>query len=458
MAEQFDLIIVGTGSGNAIPASLNSWKIALVEEGVFGGTCLNRGCIPSKMFVVAADMARTVEECAALGIHATLDHVDWRSIRDRTFGRIDPIAAGGDRYRDQECDNITVVRGHARFVGPHELDVNGQRITAPQILLAAGARPTVPAIPGLEAVPFHTSDSIMRVDEVPEHLIIIGGGYIASELGHCFGAFGAKVTYVMRSSRMLREQDDDISDAITTAYQQRFDILTSMTDLRVAKLADGKIAVHAERDGQATTVVGDALLLATGRTPNGDGLSLEAGGVAASVDGLRVLTDANLATNVPGVWAIGDVTNTHQLKHLANLEAKIAFHNIEHHNTPSVWRSIDRNAVPYAVFSHPQIAAIGLKEREAIEQGIPYVVATKPYGATAYGWALEDQTSFVKVLAHRDTRQLIGAHIIGPYAATLVQPLVQAMHFGHTVDELARDVWYIHPALTEVLENALLDL
>ena len=458
MAEQFDLIIVGTGSGNSIPASLSAWKIALVEEGVFGGTCLNRGCIPSKMFVVAADVARTVEQSAALGIHATLNHVDWHAIRDRTFGRIDPIAAGGDRYRDHECDNITVVRGHARFVGPNELDVNGERITAPQILLAAGARPTVPAIPGLATVPFHTSDSIMRVDEVPEHLIVIGGGYIAAELGHCFGAFGAKVTFVLRSSRMLRDQDDDISHAITTAYEQRFDVVTNATGLRVEELTDGKIALHAQSDGRSITVVGDALLVATGRTPNGDRLDLDAGAVAASPDGLRVLTDANLATNVPGVWAIGDLTNTLQLKHLANLEAKIAFHNIEHHNNPSEWRSIDRSSVPYAVFSNPQIAAVGLNEREAIEQGIPHVVATKPYGATAYGWALEDTTSFVKVIAHRETRQVIGAHIIGPQASTLVQPLVQAMHYGHTVDSLAIDVWYIHPALSEVVENALLDL
>ena len=458
MTESFDLIIVGTGSGNSIPAALNSWKIALVEEGVFGGTCLNRGCIPSKMFVVAADVARTIEEGAPLGIHATLDRVDWLAIRERTFGRIDPIAAGGDRYRDHECENITVIRGRARFVGTKEIDVNGRRITAPQILLAAGARPTVPNIPGLDTVPFHTSDSIMRVDQVPAHLIIVGGGYIAAELGHCFGAFGAEVTFVLRSSQMLREQDDDISRAATAAYAERFHLITNLHGMRVEQFTDGRIVVHGDQHGEPATVIGDALLIATGRTPNGDRMDLQAGGITASGDGRRVLTDANLRTNVEGVWAIGDVTNTLQLKHLANAEAKIAFHNIAHHDKPNAWRAIDRSMVPYAVFSHPQIAAVGLKEREAQERGLPYVVATQQYGSTAYGWALEDQVSFVKVIAHRETRMLLGAHIVGPNAAILIQPLVQAMQFGQTVDQLAHDVWYIHPALTEVIENALLDL
>ena len=257
---------------------------------------------------------------------------------------------------------------------------------------------------------------------------------------------------------MLREQDDDISHAATRAYSERFNLMLNVSALRLEQLSDGRIALHGMQHGEPTTVFGDALLIATGRTPNGDGLTLDAAGITASSDGTRVLADEFLRSNVDGIWAIGDVTNTLQLKHLANAEAKIAFHNIAHHDDPAAWRSIDRSAVPYAVFSHPQIAAVGLKEREAHMQGLPYVVATKHFGTTAYGWALEDRDSFVKIIAHRETRQLLGAHIIGPNAAILLQPLVQAMQFGQTVDQLAHDVWYIHPALTEVLENALLDL
>jgi mycothione reductase len=208
----------------------------------------------------------------------------------------------------------------------------------------------------------------------------------------------------------------------------------------------------------AEIALGAVLLIATGRVANGDTLGVAATGVALDETGTRVLTDEHLATNVEGIWALGDMTNTQQLKHLANAEGRIAFHNIAHHDRPGEWRSIDRTLVPHAVFGHPQIAGVGLTEREAHDRGVPYIVASKEYGTTAYGWAMEDTTSFCKLIAHRDTRRLLGAHLIGPQASILIQPLIQAMHFGQTVDQLAHDVWYIHPALSEVVENALLDL
>ena len=462
--DRFDLIIVGTGSGNSIPAEFDSWRIALVERDVFGGTCLNRGCIPSKMFVYAADVAATVTEGKRLGVHATLDRIDWPSIVERVFGRIDTIAAGGEDYRTNRCPNISVFRGHGRFVGPKTIEVNGQQITAPQILLAAGARPHIPDIPGLAGSGYHTSDDVMRLPALPESMVILGGGYIAAELGHVFGSFGTKVTYVLRGPRMLREQDDDVSRLVSEEYGKRFDIISSATDLVVGN-ANGRTVLSGIADGRRFTVAAEVLLVATGRIPNGDELAVGESGIDTAPDGRRVLTEDTLATNVPGIWALGDVTNTLQLKHLANAEGRMVFHNLALYGPggdnpvdPGQLRRIDRSLVPAAVFGHPQIATVGLRERDVVARGIPYVVSVKEFGSTAYGWAMDDSTSFCKLIAHRESRLLLGAHLVGPQASTLIQPLIQAMQFAQTVDDLAHEVWYIHPALSEVVENALLDL
>lgn len=456
--QSFDLIIVGTGSGNGIPAAFDSWNIALVEKDVFGGTCLNKGCIPSKMFIYAADQAAAVSEAAKLGVHAHLDHVDWPAIVQRVFGRIDPIAAGGEDYRSNRCPNITVFRGEGRFVGHKVLEVNGEQLTAPHIILAAGARPHLPdEVAGLDQVPFHTSDTVMRLPKLPERLIVLGGGYIGAELGHVFGSFGTQVDFVLRSSMMLRECDDDVSHRATQLYGERFGLHRNTREVSVARAGDG-VVLRGLSHGEPFVLEADCLLVATGRTPNADRLAVAASGIDTDASGTRVLTDANLRTNVEGVWALGDLTNELQLKHLANAEGRIVFHNVAHHDRPDQWQAIDRTLVPYAVFGHPQIAGVGLTERAAHAAGLPYLTSTKDYGGTAYGWAMEDSTSFCKLVAHRETRRLLGAHLIGPQASTLIQPLIQGMRFGQTVDEMARDVWYIHPALTEVVENALLDL
>ncbi len=458
--QTFDLIIVGTGTGNGIPAAFDDWNIALVEKDVFGGTCLNRGCIPSKMLIYAADQAAGFAEAAKLGVHGHLDRVDWPAMVQRVFGRIDAIAAGGEDYRTNRCPNVTVFRGEGRMVGPKLLEVNGEQITAPHIILAAGARPHLPGdVAGLDRVPLHTSDSVMRLAELPERMVILGGGYIAAELGHVFGSFGTQVDYVLRSSNMLRKCDDDVSARATQLYGQRFGLHRNSGELSVEPGPGGHgVLLRGVSGGEPLELEADVLLVATGRVPNGDLLGVAAAGIATDPGGQRVLTDAHLQTNVEGVWALGDLTNTEQLKHLANAEGRIVFHNVAHHDQPHRWQEIDRTLVPYAVFGHPQIAAVGLTERAAQGAGLPYTVATKDFGGTAYGWAMEDSTSFCKLIAHRESRQLLGAHLVGPQASTLIQPLVQGMRFGQTVDEMAREVWYIHPALTEVVENALLEL
>jgi mycothione reductase len=460
----FDLVIVGTGSGNSIPGpEFDHWNIAIIEKGLFGGTCLNVGCIPSKMFVYAADVAETIRNSSRYGIQADIEEINWPAIRDRVFGRIDPIAQGGEEYRlGGECPNITVFRGTGQLVDEKTLEVSGSdgqitRLSGRHIVLGAGARPFIPPYPGLDQVPFHTSDTIMRIDSLPQRMIIFGGGYIAAELGHVFEAFGCEVTIINRGERLLRREDDDISVRFTEIVSQRIDVRCGSEVTKVEQVGNG-IRVETQRNEAVEIVEGDMLLVAAGRVPNGD--LLGASDVGISCEEGRVLVDEYFRTSREGVWAFGDISNVHQLKHLANAEVRALRQNLlkAEGERDGPMLSVDDKFVPHAVFGHPQVASVGLTERDAKEQGLSIVVARKDYGATAYGWAMEDSEGFCKLIVDSESRQLLGAHIIGPQASSLIQSLVQGMEFGQTVDQLASQQFYIHPALTEVVENALLEV
>ncbi|MGI8752923.1 MAG: mycothione reductase [Acidimicrobiales bacterium] len=448
----YDLVILGAGSGNVVPdETLGDWKIAIVESDRFGGTCLNRGCIPSKMLVYTADVAETVRRAGRFGINAELAGVDWPAIRDRIFDRIDPLHESALSYRRGQ--GIDVFQGEARFVGPKVLDVAGERVHGERFVISAGSRPVIPELPGLESVSYHTSDTIMRLDDLPSSLVIIGGGYIAAEMGHVFGALGVRVTIVGRGPALLESQDHDISARFTQTYEERFDLRLAATIEAVSPTGSG-VAVDLTVGGRSERVEADVMLLAVGRTPNTDRIDAAAGGLDVDDHG-HLVTDASYATAVPGVWALGDVTNHFQLKHMANAEARMVRYNLIHADQPI---QTPFRLVPAAVFADPQVAAVGATERQLRAEGRPHLVASSNYSAAAYGWALEDTSSFVKVLADPATRLLLGAHIIGPQASTLIQPLLQGMCLDNTVDEVATGVLYIHPALSEVVEQALLAL
>ncbi|MCT2584685.1 mycothione reductase [Actinophytocola gossypii] len=452
----FDLVIVGTGSGNSIlDERFAGWRVAVVERGTFGGTCLNVGCIPTKMFVHTAELAAAPSAGAKLGVDAELLGVRWTDVRDRIFGRIDPIAAGGREYRftHPDNDNVTVFEGTARFTGPHELDIaladgNRTSITGDRVVLAAGGRPVVPD--GLENVPFHTSDTVMRLDELPRRMVIVGTGFVAAEFAHVFSSFGVDVTVLGRSGAMLRHEDADISERFTELARKRWDLRLNGTVAGAAQESDG-IRVDLT-DGSSVST--DVVLVAIGRTPNSDLLNLPAAGVGVTTSG-HVVVDRTQRTTAPHVWALGDIASPFELKHVANHEARVVQHNLLHPDAPI---DADHRFVPHAVFSSPQVAAVGLTEREAKAQGRRYVTATQEYAGIAYGWAMEDTTGFAKLLADPASGQLIGAHIIGPQASTLIQPLIQAMSFGLDARSMARGQYWIHPAMPELIENALLNL
>ena len=458
--EQFELIIVGSGSGNSIPDYLAGRKIALVErDPVYGGTCLNRGCIPSKMFVLPADLAADAAASARLGVDVRFHGADWPAIRDRVFARIDAISQGGREYRATGTAGLTLFAGTARFTGERVLDVEladgtVRSITAPHVFVATGSRPVVPDIPGLAESGYHTSDTIMRLDRFPGRLGVIGAGFIAAELGHVFAAFGSHVTVFNRSVGMLTHHDHDISARFAELFGQHVELRLGRVPEWVVRHDSGEIVLH---DPRVEPVTVDAVLVATGRRPNSDLIDAVAGGLAVADDGV-IEVDEQMRTSVPGVWAVGDVANRWQLKHVANAEARVAFWNIGHAlGVRDVPQTIDHSAVPSAVFSHPQIATVGLTERAALAAGYDIAVGRRDYGGTAFGWALVDDTSFAKVIVDRGTGLLLGAHVLGPQAATLIQPLVSAIQFGQSAEQVARGQYWIHPALTEVVENALLD-
>ena len=456
----FDLCVIGSGSGNSIIDSrFDDLSVALVDKGErFGGTCLNVGCIPTKMFVHPADLAASTGHARRLGVDLELAGTDWPAIRDRIFGRIDPISEGGEQWRRSNA-NVTLYREAASFTGPKQLLVGDETITADKFVLAAGSRPQIPVLKGMDdprvAERVHTSDDIMRLPGLPKSLVIIGGGFVAAEFAHVFASFGTEVTMLQRSEVLLRKEDADIAQAFTEELAKRVNVRLKQRVIGIeCTERDTVIVESVDPDGMHYDFEAEQVLIALGRVPNGDLLNLAATGVTTHPDG-RVVVDEHQQTVVKGIFALGDVSSASQLKHVANHEARVVQYNLLH---PRRMISADHRFIPHAVFSDPQIAAVGLTEQQAELTGRPFVTARQNYGTVAYGWAMEDESHFVKLIADPRTKKLLGAHILGPEATTLIQPLIQAMSFDLDVPSMARGQYWIHPALTEVVENALLAL
>ena len=446
--QKYDLIIIGTGSGNTIiTPEFDGLEIAIIEKGTFGGACLNRGCIPSKMLIYTADVLTEIAESKRLGISTEIPTINWTEIQSRIFGRIDPIANGGEEYR-KTLPNVTVYKGEASFDTNHTIRVNGEIIYGDQIVVATGASPVVPAIAGLDSIDFHTSDSIMRIEELPKHLAIVGGGYIAAELAHVFSAFGSQVTMIVRGNSLLSQEDTSIQARFAETFSKRVNIRFRSRIKEVR--GTGEVIVCEIEDTERSTLEVDALLIATGRIPDLEILNIKATDIETE-DGY-IITDDFMRTSVSHIWALGDVTNPNQLKHVANAEAKIVSHNIVNSNL----KKIDLDPIPHAIFSSPQIASVGHTQQFLDRNKVDYVMVTEEFSNVAYGWAMEDTTGFCKIIADHSSGRLLGAHIIGPHATILIHLLIQGMKFNQTISDLAQGFLYVHPALSEVVENALL--
>ena len=346
----YDLVIVGAGTGNALPAEeFAGWRIAVVEAGRFGGTCLNRGCIPSKMLVYTADVARTVQDAGRFGLNARWEGADWAAIRDRVFGRIDPLHEQAVSFR--RMNGVDVFLGEARFVAPKVLRVGDDVLRGERFVLATGSRPRIPPVAGLADSPYLTSDNVMRLDSLPKSMVVLGSGYVAAETSHIFGSLGTEVTIVGRAAHLLSRHDADVRARFTEQYRQRFDLRLGSTVERVSA-TDAGVRLDLATPAGAQQVEAEVLMVAAGRIPNSDRIDVAATGVEVDEHG-HVRTDDTYETSVPGIWAFGDLANHFQLKHMANAEARLVRHNLLHPDRP---RRATFPVVPSAVFADPQVA------------------------------------------------------------------------------------------------------
>lgn len=449
--KKFDLIVIGSGSGLDVAnaAAEHGLKVAIVEKDRMGGTCLNRGCIPSKLLLHSADVAETIRSAPLFGINVNGFTIDYPKIIERVNGKIDPESSQ-IRNAFDNIDNPKLFPVECRFVGQKTLLVGNDTITADKILIACGARPSIPKIDGLDNSGYITSDEALRLKEQPCVLTILGGGYIACELAHFFGALGTKVNIVQRRDVLLPNEDEEVSKKFTEVFSKKYNVYTGYQTSQVRKENKTFHVLTKDSSGKSMDIESDQLLVATGRTPNTDTLDLERTGVTINEKG-HVMTDEFLETTSMGIFSLGDAIGRYQFKHSANYEAGYAFTNMLH---PEKKVRVDYTAMPHAVFSSPQVAGVGFTEQELRKKGIEYLKSVYPYMGAAMGEAIEDKDGFVKFLVDKNTRKILGCHILGTEASVLIHEVLVAMRSADgTIDSLTNTI-FIHPALSEVVARA----
>jgi mycothione reductase len=446
-------------------AAQHGLKVAIVEKGRMGGTCLNRGCIPSKLLIHSADVIETIKRAGAFGINVERVTIDYKKIVSRVNGIIDHDS-DSIRRGFEGIDNPVLFQTEGRFVREKGIEVDGQILVAPKILIATGTRPAIPNINGLKDSNYITSDQALRLEKQPKTLTILGGGYIAAELAHFFGALGSTINIIQRRDLLIPSEDEDISRKFTELYSQKYNIFLGYNTESVRK-KDELYHVIARKNNTARSVeiVSDQLLIATGRIPNSVTLDLDRSGVRTDQEGF-IEVDEKLETNVKGIFALGDAVGKYQFRHSANCEAQYAFNNIMATENDKKL-AVDYSVMPHAIFSSPQVAAVGYTEQELKRidgvggREIDYVKSIYPFINTAMGQAIEDREGFVKFLVERNTRRILGCHIIGTDASVLIHEVLVAMKAGagggresnNTLGNILRTV-HIHPALSEVISRA----
>ena len=446
--KSYDIIVIGSGGGSKItrPAANMGKKVAIIESGRLGGTCLNHGCIPSKMLIHPADVVEEIRGAEKFSL--TVDQnisVDFKGLVSRVSQTIDGESDSIQPLYDKH-DNIDFYPHHARFVADKVIEVNGEQLTAEQIFVVTGAKASIPPIPGLEGTPYLTYKEALRLEQKPKSMIVLGGGYIAVELGHYFANMGIDVTFVVRSV-FVRAEDKDVQDEFTAVFKQKHRVYQGVTTDKVSH--DGtqfQITISSE-DGPKV-LAADQLFVATGVVPNTDKLGLENTAVQTSDDGY-IKVDDRFETAVPGVYAFGDVIGRYLFRHSANFEGEYVFNA---HVAKTNDKPVEYPPVPHAIFTNPQIAGVGKTEQELA--GTDYIVGKNNYAASAMGIALLSDHGFAKVLFDKKTRKLVGAHIIGEEASNMIHMCIIAMTMGATIDDLSKMI-YIHPALPEIVRNAI---
>ncbi len=455
MMHQYDLVVVGTGAANTVTemAAQAGLRVALIEKGKFGGTCLTRGCIPTKVMVTAADKVREAELWSTIGLVGTAPKMDWPVIARRVWEKIDESHDLKSHY--QQLENVDVYEGTGSFTDNFTLEVklhSGETVIVQgkKIVLGVGARSTIPNVVAESGVAYWSSENFFGEDfpqELPESLIVLGGGPIGTEFAHALATAGVKVTIIQHNRRLLPKEEPEISAWLAHQFEEfGVQVVLNQEITRVFERADKKVVVVEDREtGETAEVEAAALLVATGITPNSDLLHLENTDIHVDSRGY-IVTNEFLETSVDGIYALGDINGQPPFRHKANYEADIIGHNLWEVTEAKEYRWARYSTVPVVTYTYPQVAHVGMTEEEARKSGREVAIGTHYYSDTAKGFALGMEKGslhdgFIKLVVDATSQEVLGAHIVGPEASILLQPFVNLLNAGATELEV------IHPEI-----------
>ena len=455
MIESFDAIVIGTGQAGpplAIRLAESGRKTAILERSRFGGTCVNTGCIPTKTLIASARAAYVVRRAADFGV--TIDGA-IRIDMPRVKARKDEVVAqstGGVQKWLRSSPNVTVIEGHGRFESAHIVRVGDRQLTAPQIFINTGGRPSLPPIDGLKQIDYLTSSSMMDVDFLPGHLIVIGGSYVGLEFAQMYRRFGSRVTVIEMAPRLISREDEDVSQAVKSILENEGITVRLNAKCLAAERRGKEIAVHVSCEEGAPDLLGSHLLLAAGRVPNTGDLGLDRAGVATDERGF-IKVDDQLATNVPGIWALGDINGRGAFTHTSYNDYEIVAANLLDHETRRV---SDRFPV-YALFTDPPLARAGLTEREARESGRKVLIGRRLMARVGRARERSETQGFMHVLVDDETRKILGAALLGIEADEAIHCIIDVMNAGAPFTAIRRAV-HIHPTVSELIPTLLGEL
>jgi dihydrolipoamide dehydrogenase len=443
---QYDVIVIGSGAGAMIvdEAVAKGLKVALVDKGPIGGTCLNLGCVPSKVLIYAADRIVEIQEAKKLGVVAEIKGIDFGSIMERMRkSRLESQTYIRKGMGESEKLDFYEREGH--FVEDYSMDVDGEKIRGKKIFIASGSRPVIPPIKGLESIDYLTNENALELTQRPDSLVIIGGGYVAVEYAHFFAAVGTRVTILEMLSRIAQSEEPEISELLEKEMKKRMDIYTNTQVEEIKKDGKGIIAVARDKaTAKQMEFPAQRIMVAVGRRSNADLLKVESTGVELDKRGF-IKVDEYLESTKKNIFAVGDADGQQMFTHVANREATVAWHN----STRKTKIKMDYTAAPHAVYSHPQIASVGLTEENA-KKDYHILVGRAKYSDTAKGEAMMEEEGFAKAIVDGHSGRILGFHIIGPYAPELIQEVVNAMATGGGVHNI-NDGMHIHPAMSELI-------
>ncbi len=455
MAKQYDAIVIGTGqAGPPLTARLvqEGLDVAVIERKLFGGTCVNTGCTPTKAMVASARAAYMARRAADYGVvvDGTV-RVDMKKVKERKDAIVKPSNEGIESWLD-DMEKVTVYRGHARFTSRNTIEVNGESLQSDRIFINVGGRAFIPPVEGIDDVEYLTNSSLMEVDFLPEHLVILGAGYVALEFGQMFRRFGSRVTIVQRSGRILTREDDDIAEAIAGILtDEGVEICTDTGDYRIEKRGDG-LAVKMTCEGKARTVEGSHLLVATGRRPNTHDLGLDKAGIETDKRGY-IQVDDQLKTSVDGVWALGDCNGRGAFTHTSYNDAEIAMANLFENGK----RRVTDRILNFGLYIDPPLGRVGMTEREARSSPRKVLMATRPMERVSRAREKGETKGLMKALVDGETERFLGAAILGVGGDEVIHSIIEVMYADAPYTVVQRAV-HNHPTVAELIPTMLGDL